>query len=64
MVRFLITRPIAVIMVYVAAIALGVVSYYYIPVSLMPDIPIPEITVHVSYRIVRHGSSRMPWFAP
>jgi len=50
MVRFLITRPIAVIMVYVAAIALGVVSYYYIPVSLMPDIPIPEITVHVSYK--------------
>ena len=28
---------------------LGIVSYRLLPVSLMPDIDIPEITVHVSY---------------
>ncbi|MCX6327693.1 MAG: efflux RND transporter permease subunit [Bacteroidia bacterium] len=49
MVRFLISRPIAVIMVYIAILMLGIVSYRLLPISLMPDIDIPEITVQVSY---------------
>lgn len=48
MVRFLIRRPIAVTMSFIAILVLGLVSMNYIPVSLMPDIDIPEITVQVS----------------
>lgn len=49
MVRFLISRPVAVMMTFTAAVILGLVAYRAIPVSLMPDIPIPEVTVTVSY---------------
>jgi multidrug efflux pump subunit AcrB len=49
MVNFLINRPIAVLMVVLSCIILGGVAYQFIPVSLMPDIPIPEITVNASY---------------
>ncbi|MGQ9619418.1 MAG: efflux RND transporter permease subunit [Bacteroidales bacterium] len=49
MVRFLISRPIAVMMTFTAAVILGLIANRAIPVSLMPDIPIPEVTVTVSY---------------
>lgn len=49
MVKFLINRPIAVFMATLAFLLLGVVSSSRIPTSLMPNIPIPEITVQVSY---------------
>ncbi|MFA5327371.1 MAG: efflux RND transporter permease subunit [Prolixibacteraceae bacterium] len=48
MIRFLIRRPIAVTMSFIAILVLGIVAINYIPVSLMPDIDIPEITVQVS----------------
>ncbi|MDP3642554.1 MAG: efflux RND transporter permease subunit [Bacteroidota bacterium] len=48
MVRFLIRRPIAVTMSFIAILVLGIVAINYIPVSLMPNIDIPEITVQVS----------------
>ena len=48
MIKFLIDRPIAVIMTYVAILTLGLVAIGMLPVSLMPDIDIPEITVQVS----------------
>lgn len=48
MVKFLITRPVAVIMTFLALIMLGIVASSRLPVSLMPDIDIPEITVAVS----------------
>lgn len=48
MVKFLITRPVAVIMTFLALIMLGIVTSGRLPVSLMPDIDIPEITVAVS----------------
>lgn len=48
MVRFLITRPIAVFMAFTAFFILGIITYLNIPVSLLPDIAIPEITVQVS----------------
>ena len=50
MIRFLISRPIAVIMVFIAAVVLGIVAYRTLPVSLMPDIPIPVVTVNISYK--------------
>jgi len=48
MVRFLITRPVAVTMTFLALIMLGIVASLRLPVSLMPDIDIPEITVAIS----------------
>ena len=47
MVKFLINRPIAVIMAFTAIFILGIITYLNIPVSLLPDIAIPEITVQV-----------------
>ncbi|MFW6042990.1 MAG: efflux RND transporter permease subunit [Marinilabiliaceae bacterium] len=47
MIKFLIHRPIAVLMTFTAILLLGMVASGYLPVSLMPDIEIPEITVHV-----------------
>lgn len=49
MVKFLINRPIAVIMTFIALLVLGFVAYRHVPVSLMPDIPVPEITVNINY---------------
>lgn len=47
MIRKLIKRPVAVSMVLFAVIVLGAVSIKLIPVSLMPDVDIPQITVQV-----------------
>ncbi|NDV46521.1 efflux RND transporter permease subunit [Paludibacter sp. 221] len=48
MIKFLINRPIAVFMAFTACFILGVITYLNIPVSLLPDIAIPEISVHIS----------------
>jgi multidrug efflux pump subunit AcrB len=48
MIKFLISRPVAVIMTFLALLLLGIVASNRLPVSLMPDIDIPEITVAVS----------------
>lgn len=47
MVRFLLDRPIAVIMAFLAAVIVGCVTYFGLPVSLLPAIDIPDITVQV-----------------
>lgn len=47
MVNFLTNRPIAVTMTFIALVILGLVSMTRLPVSLMPDIDIPEITVRI-----------------
>ena len=49
MTRFLLFRPIAVLITTLALVGLGLVTFQKIPVSLLPDIDIPEITVQVSY---------------
>ena len=48
MVKFLIKKPIAVLMTALGLLILGLYAFGFIPVSLMPDIDIPEITVQVS----------------
>ncbi|MDD4032930.1 MAG: efflux RND transporter permease subunit [Bacteroidales bacterium] len=48
MIRFLLQRPVAVFMSFLAVFIIGAVTYFTLPVSLLPDIPIPEITVQVS----------------
>ncbi|HYQ57831.1 MAG TPA: efflux RND transporter permease subunit, partial [Draconibacterium sp.] len=49
MVKFLLKRPIAVTMTFVSILVLGIASLTKLPVSLMPDIDIPKITVHAQY---------------
>jgi len=49
MIKFLTNRPVAVFMATLAFLLLGIVASSRIPTSLMPDIPIPEITVQLSY---------------
>lgn len=48
MVKFLINRPIAVSMSFLAIVILGIVAMFQIPVSLLPAIDIPKITVQVA----------------
>lgn len=62
-VRNLIRRPIAVTMCLIALVVIGGISFRYIPVSLMPDIDIPQITVQVSYpgASVREVDAEVVW---
>ena len=53
MLKNLLHRPIAVTMILIAIVAIGVLSLTYIPVSLMPQIDIPKITV----QCVKAGAS-------
>ena len=48
MIKFLIQRPIAVLMAFTACFIVGLVTYFTLPVSLLPDIAIPEITVQAT----------------
>ncbi len=48
MIRFLVQRPIAVSMALIAIFVVGFASLQQIPISLMPDVKIPEITVRIS----------------
>src|SRR5574344_1896939 len=50
MLRGLIERPIAVTMTIIAILIVGAVSIGMLPVSLMPDVDIPQITVQLSMK--------------
>lgn len=49
MLKNLIQRPIAMSMCLIAILVIGTLALRYIPVSLMPDIDVPEITVQALY---------------
>lgn len=48
MIKAILQRPISVLMLFLACVILGIITYNTLPVSLLPDIAIPEITVQVS----------------
>ncbi len=48
MVKYLLEHRIAVIMAFLALVIVGCVTYVTLPVSLLPDIDIPHITVQVA----------------
>lgn len=48
MIRFFLNKPIAVITIFVALVLLGLVMAEKVPISPLPDINLPEITVHLS----------------
>ena len=47
MLRQLIDRPVAVTMILLSLVVLGIVSALHLPVALIPDVRIPQITVQV-----------------
>lgn len=49
MVRYLIERPIAVIISFIAIVIIGLLTAGLLPVSLLPEVKIPEITVYISH---------------
>jgi multidrug efflux pump subunit AcrB len=48
MVAFLIKRPVAVSMTFLGLLVLGLVAATYLPVSLVPDVDIPRVSVQVN----------------
>jgi multidrug efflux pump subunit AcrB len=48
MVKFLLERPIAVTMTFVAFLVIGMVTSFQLPISLLPDTDIPKISVHIN----------------
>ena len=47
--RVVVSRPVAVLMMFTAALVFGWVSYQRLPVELMPDISYPTITVRTAF---------------
>ncbi len=48
MIKYLISRPISVFVSFGIAVMLGILAYVNIPTSLLPDIPVPEISVKIT----------------
>lgn len=48
MIKFLLQRPIAVLMAFTACFIVGLITYNTLPISLLPDISIPQITVQIT----------------
>ncbi len=49
MLRYLLSRPIAISMSLLVALALSVLAYQTLPVSLLPALDVPQITITVRY---------------
>src|SRR5690606_38227056 len=47
--RFTVTRPVAVVMVFLAVVVFGAFSIRLLPLNLMPDISYPRLTVRTEY---------------
>ncbi len=44
-----IRRPVATAMTFLAVLVVGIVSFYYLPVDLLPEIEYPRVTVYTNY---------------
>lgn len=49
MVRFLLQRPIAVSMIFIALMVFAVIVFRALPISLLPPIDVPQIVIKVNY---------------
>ena len=49
MIRFLLERPIAVMMSFLALMVFSVIVFRLLPISLLPPIDVPQIVVKVTY---------------
>jgi len=50
MIRLVIQRPVAILMLFVALVLLGVLSFRKLPVDLLPSITYPRLTVTTTYQ--------------
>lgn len=48
MINYLMKRPIAVTMILIAIMVIGMIGIRNMPVSLMPDMDVPQVTVQAS----------------
>jgi len=48
MIKSILQRPVSIVMLFLACVIIGIITYNTLPVSLLPDIAIPEITVQVA----------------
>lgn len=48
MIKSILQRPVSVLMLFLACVILGIITYNTLPVSLLPDIAIPEITIQIT----------------
>jgi HAE1 family hydrophobic/amphiphilic exporter-1 len=46
---FLVDRPVAILMVFLATVVFGTFSFLRLPVSLMPELSYPTLTVRTEY---------------
>jgi multidrug efflux pump subunit AcrB len=46
---FLLSRPVAVLMSFFVLILAGIIAFLSLPVSLLPDIDVPQIVVKINY---------------
>ena len=42
-------RPVAVAMLYLSVVLLGLISYFRLPIDLLPDVSYPRLVVYTSY---------------
>ncbi len=49
MIRFLIKKPIGVLMTFLALVILSAIAFTQVPISLLPDISVPKIVIRVNY---------------
>ena len=47
--RLIVSRPVAVLMIFLASAVFGLVSYAQLPLNLMPDLSYPTLTVRTEY---------------
>ena len=48
MLQFFLQLPIAVLLAFTACFIVGLVTFFSLPVSLLPDFAIPQITIQVT----------------
>ncbi len=46
---FIVTRPVAILMVFLAAFVFGLLSYFQLPLALLPELSYPTLTVRTEY---------------
>lgn len=44
-----VSRPVAVAMLFLAIVFLGLISFFRIPIDLLPDVAYPRLVVYTSY---------------
>src|SRR5699024_3309983 len=49
MVRYILYRPVGVLLAFIALIILGGITFFHVPISLLPNVNVPEILIRIDY---------------